>query len=217
MTAPAPEPGQLPVPPALQVEGLSFAYPSRPLFANWNASFAPGLHLVCGDDGCGKTTLLRLLSGELAAHAGLLQLGSYSPADDLQGYQRQLFRTDPTAQTFDTMTPVQWFDSLRSRYPAFDMAQAQVLLQRLFLQEHLHKTGHMLSTGSRRKVWLVAALASGAALLLIDQPFAALDAPSIRAVTELLQASGDAAQQVIVLADYEAPAGLRLTQTLQLG
>jgi hypothetical protein len=33
----------------------------------------------------------------------------------------------------------------------------------------------------------------------------------------LLQASGDAAQQVIVLADYEAPAGLRLDQTLHLG
>jgi ABC-type multidrug transport system ATPase subunit len=201
----------------LHVEGLCFAYPSRPLFAQWHARFAPGLHVVCGDDGCGKTSLLRLLAADLAPQAGRLQMGRHSPTDDLQGYQRQVFRTDPTAQTFDAMTPVQWFDSLRSRHPTFDMAQAQVLLQSLFLQEHLHKTGHMLSTGSRRKVWLVAALASGAALLLIDQPFAALDAPSIRAVTELLQESGDAAQQVTVLADYEAPAGLRLTQTLQLG
>lgn len=203
--------------PTLHVEDLCFAYPSRPLFAQWQARFAPGLHMVCGDDGCGKTSLLRLLAADLAPQAGRLQLGRFSPADDLQGYQQQVFRTDPTAQTFDSMAPLAWFDILRSRYPAFDMAQAQMLLQRLFLQEHLHKTGHMLSTGSRRKVWLVAVLASGAALVLIDQPFAALDAPSIRVVTELLQASGDAAQQVIVLADYEAPAGLRLDQTLHLG
>ena len=52
------------------------------------------------------------------------------------------------------------------------------------------------------------ALASGADLLLIDQPFAALDAPSIRAVTELLQQVAQAADRVVVVADYEAPAGL---------
>ncbi|MEP6969796.1 MAG: hypothetical protein ABJA49_05090, partial [Betaproteobacteria bacterium] len=55
---------------ALQIEGLSFGYPSRPLFEHWSATFAPGLHLVCGGDGCGKTTLLRLLAADLTAQAG---------------------------------------------------------------------------------------------------------------------------------------------------
>jgi ABC-type multidrug transport system ATPase subunit len=90
------------------------------------------------------------------------------------------------------------------------------LLERLFLQQHLQKTGHMMSTGSRRKVWLAAALASGAAVALLDQPFAALDAPSIRAVTELLRQAAGSAGRVIVLADYEAPAGIHLMQTLRL-
>jgi hypothetical protein len=45
----------------------------------------------------------------------------------------------------------------------------------------------MLSTGSKRKVWLAAGFASGADLLLLDEPFAALDAPSIAFVKELLQ------------------------------
>ena len=197
----------------LRVDGLSFSYPSRALFKDWEATFLPGLHLVCGDDGCGKTTLLRLLAADLGAQAGEIRLGRFALTDDAPTYRRQLFRTDPTSDVFDDMTPLQWFEKLRGAHAGFDMASAEKLLVQLFLQEHLHKTGHMLSTGSRRKVWLAAALASGADLVLIDQPFAALDAPSIRAVTELLQQAGQAADRIVVVADYEAPAGLTFTST----
>lgn len=193
-----------------------FAHPAQPLFDGWRARFGPGLHLVCGGDGSGKTTLLRLLAAELPAQAGELQLASVRLADNAAAYRRQVFRTDPASDAFDDKNPLQWFEALRRRYPAFDTLRAEQLLERLFLRPHLHKTGNMLSTGSRRKVWLAAALASGAAVLLLDQPFAALDAPSIRVVTDLLQQAGDAAQQVIVLADHEAPAALRLTQTFDL-
>ena len=194
--------------PVLRVVGLTFAYPSRSIFDHWSATFASGLHLVCGDDGCGKTTLLRLLAADLVAQAGDIELGRFALADDADRYRRQVFLTRPASDALDDLTPLQWFEGLRGAYAGFDMARAEGLLVQLFLQEHLHKTGHMMSTGSRRKVWLVAALASGADLLLIDQPFAALDAPSIRAVTELLQQVAQAADRVVVVADYEAPAGL---------
>lgn len=197
--------------PVLSVAGLSFAYPLRPMFERWSATFASGLHLVCGADGCGKTTLLRLLAADLLAQAGDIRLGRFALADDAHSYRQQLFLTHPTSDLFDDMTPLHWFEGLRSAHSGFDMARAEKLLVQLFLQEHLHKTGHMLSTGSRRKVWLAAALASGADLLLIDQPFAALDAPSIRAVAGLLQQAGQAADRIVVVADYEAPAGLTFT------
>ena len=203
--------------PVLQVDGLSFAYPSHPLFDRWSARFAPGLHLVCGDDGCGKTTLLRLLAGELMPQAGDLRLGSLRLADDAQRYRQQMFRTDPVSAAFDALTPLQWLDNLRGRHAGFDPTLAEALLARLFLQEHLHKTGHMLSTGSRRKVWLATALASRASVILIDQPFAALDAPSIRVVTELLQELGHSGRHIVIIADYESRAGLSLSQVLTLG
>lgn len=202
--------------PVLRVDGLRFAYPSRPVFDGWSARFTAGLHLVCGDDGCGKTTLLRLLAGELLPQAGNLQLGPQRLADDAQNYRRQLFRTDPASGAFDALTPIQWFEGLCGLHDAFDLVLAHALLGRLFLQEHLHKTGHMLPTGSRRKVWLVAALASNAPLVLIDQPFAALDAPSIRAVTDLLQEVGCSGQPIVILADHESPPGLEPSQVLTL-
>ena len=75
----------------------------------------------------------------------------------------------------------------------------------------------MLSTGSKRKVWLAAACASGAPLTLLDEPFAALDKTSIRCLLGVL---GDAAaqpQRAWVLADYVAPPGVPLAWQLDLG
>lgn len=200
----------------LRVDDLCFAYPSRPLFTHWCAAFSPGLHLVCGDDGSGKTTLMRLLAGELAAQSGSLQIGDTRLSDDASVYRQQVFRTDPASQAFEQLTPMAWFAQLQSLYPAFDMVLAAQLIEPLFLQPHLDKTGHMMSTGSRRKVWLLAALAAQTPVVLIEQPFAALDVPSIRVVTALLQQAGRRPARAIVLADYEAPPGLRLAQHIAL-
>ena len=75
---------------------------------------------------------------------------------------------------------------------------------------------YMLSAGSRRKVWLSAAFASGAPLVLIDQPFAALDAPSIRLLREVLQEFDGQSRRTCVLADYEAPMGVRVSACIHL-
>lgn len=201
----------------LRVDDLCFAYPSRPLFVHWRAAVAPGLYLVSGDDGSGKTTLLRLLAGELPAQSGQLQIGDFLLSDDAPAYRRQVFRTDPASEAFAQWTAMAWFAQLLEPYPAFDMALAARLLEQLFLAPHRSKTGHMMSTGSRRKVWLAAALASGAPVVLIDQPFAALDTPSIRVVTELLQQAARPSGRVVMLADYEVPRGLQLNGRIVLG
>jgi energy-coupling factor transporter ATP-binding protein EcfA2 len=74
----------------------------------------------------------------------------------------------------------------------------------------------MLSTGSKRKVWLAAAFASGAAVTLLDEPFAALDKASINLVLELLQDAAIHATRAWVVADYEAPRGVPLALTISL-
>ena len=57
-------------PAILEVKRLGFRYPERTLFSNWSASLSLGVTLVLGGDGRGKTTLLRLLAGDLTAGAG---------------------------------------------------------------------------------------------------------------------------------------------------
>lgn len=201
----------------LRVLKLCFAYPDRALFTGWSATISPGLTLVRGGDGCGKSSLLRLLAGQLPPDAGELQLQDVSLRDAPHRYRAKVFFTEPRSQAFDQLTPVQYFESQRSAYPAFDDELLDRLVDGFALDEQMGKQLFMLSTGSKRKVLLAAAFASGAALTLLDMPFAALDKASIGFVMELLEEASTHSQRAWVVADYAAPAGLRLVSVIDLG
>jgi ABC-type cobalamin/Fe3+-siderophores transport system ATPase subunit len=66
----------------------------------------------------------------------------------------------------------------------------------------------MLSTGSRRKVWWVAAFAANTSVVLLDQPFAALDGPSSRFLCELLDEASGHTDRAWLLADHGVPQGV---------
>jgi energy-coupling factor transporter ATP-binding protein EcfA2 len=85
---------------------------------------------------------------------------------------------------------------------------ARRCIEGLALNAHLEKSLFMLSTGTRRKLWLTAALAGNAELVLLDMPYAALDAASCRALNALLTEKAAQALQAWVIADYTLPEGL---------
>ena len=144
----------------------------------------PGLVAVTGDEGAGKTGLLRRLCEQQADGPSLwLDLS-------LPGQEEQ--------------TPAQVWDALRQRCPLWDEPLQQELIEALGLQPHLDKTLFMLSTGSRRKVALVGLLSSGAKVTCLDQPYAALDAASIRVIRDFLLDVADHPTRTWVVADYEA-------------
>jgi len=92
----------------------------------------------------------------------------------------------------------------------------QDLTQELDMHRHLDKRLNMLSAGSRRKVMVIAALASGAAVTLLDQPFAALDLASMRIIQEFLHEAAEHPSRAWIVADYEAPHDLPLARVLNL-
>lgn len=153
----------------------------------------PGLIAITGDEDSGKTTLLRRLGEEPCA----LWLNLSLPGQDDQ-------------------TPPQVWAALQSRCPQWDSPLQHELTQALGLRLHLDKQLFMLSTGSRRKVALVGLLASGATVTCLDQPFAALDAPSARVVRHFLADAAGHASRTWVVADYEADARLPWRRTVAL-
>lgn len=204
-------------PAILQAANLTFHYPGQELFSNWSAAIPAGVTLVRGGDGRGKSSLLRLLAGDLTAQAGRLEIKGVCLEEQPEAYRRQVFWVDPRSEAFDQMTAREYFASLHAAYPGFDDTLLPALAEGLSLTPHLDKKLYMLSTGSKRKVWIAAAFAAGAAVNLLDDAFAGLDKASINFVVKMLnQLAGDAGR-AWVIALYEAPEGVELAALVDLG
>jgi ABC-type transport system involved in cytochrome c biogenesis ATPase subunit len=200
----------------LEVQGLCFAYPECGVLDAWSMALPAGLALVRGDESSGKTTLLRLLAGELRPQAGQITLQGLSASDAPKAYAQQVFWADPRSGDLDKLTARGWLDSLPARYPRWDAAALAAHIDGFTLHEHLDKPLYALSTGSKRKVLMAGALASGAPLTLIDEPVGGLDKPSVGYLTQALAGAAAQAGRVVVVAHYEALPGVQWNQVVSL-
>ncbi|MBA4114505.1 MAG: ABC transporter [Verminephrobacter sp.] len=201
----------------LQVQGLGFSHPQQPVFAGWSARVGPGATLVQGGESSGKTTLLRLLAGALAPAQGQLVLNGTALVQAPEAYRRQVFWMDPRSDALDALTVRAWLQTLPAQHAAWDAAALAAHVQGWGLEEHLDKGFYMLSTGSKRKVLMAAALASGAPLTLIDEPVAGLDHGSVRYLCQALAATSAARPgRAIVVAHYEPLAGVPWRAVIEL-
>lgn len=202
--------------PILQLSGVTYGLADRVLFENWCLNIPAGLTLVRGGDGSGKTRLLAMLAGDVPPAAGELTLKGVSLSTAYEVYRRQVFRVDPRADTHDTLPVDHFFSAVAARYPNFSTTDLADLMAGFSLQEQLGKSLYMLSTGTKRKVLLAAALASGAALTLLDEPFAALDRPSGNFLHEVLADAAHHTSRAFVIADHEAPEDIPLAACIDL-
>lgn len=202
--------------PVLQVRNLRFAYPGQPpLASDWTGSIGPGVTLLHGDTGSGKSTLLRVMAGALAAD-GELALAGARLDEDARAYGSGVFFVDPATDEFDPLTVRACTAALRVGDARFDEAAWQSLADGFGLAPHLEKSMYMLSTGSKRKVWLAAALASGRPLVLLDEPTGGLDAASIRCLWHALAEKARGSLQAVVVASGERTEMPGLAATLEL-
>lgn len=172
-----------------------------------SAALRPGLSLVIGGEGRGKSLLLRLLAGACApAHGRIERLHGpvwYAPTDD---------------PSDDAQVASDWLAARRT--PGWRDDRVPTLANALGLAEHLGKPLAMLSRGSRRKLAVLGAAVSDASLVLLDQPWAALDSRSCRVLDELLGEAAEQTRSAWVVADHALPAtvdGLPLAGCIALG
>ncbi len=153
-----------------------------------------GLNAVVGDEGSGKTRFLWQLCD---AQPNAVCLDTRLPDLD------QLSAEEFLAQR--KSCHAQWSDRL-----------CQELSTALDLNVHLGKKLFMLSTGSRRKVALVALLSSGAQFICLDQPFSALDQVSVAVLCEFLNDMAENPSRAWLVADYEANPNIKWANVIRL-
>ena len=193
---------------ALQWNAVEFAYPDAgPVLAGWQWQAQPGLVQLVDGYSVGKTTALQLLAGRLPVGGDALLIDGQTPAQ-LQSAHAVFWHEPRRPETMpaDTTTLARWTDSLRQHFAHWDDDWLEELQMGLGLYPHWHKPLLALSTGSLRKAVMALGLASGAKLVLLDEPLSGLDKPALEWVPQALQ---HAAQRFahtgryLVVAHYE--------------
>ena len=131
------------------------------------------VHGFLGPNGAGKSTTIRILLGLLRADRGFANVLGRDPWRDATDLHRQLAYVPGDVVLWPSLSGGEVIDLLGRLRGGIDEERRRRLVKRFELDET--KKGKAYSKGNRQKVALVAALASGVPLLVLDEPTAGLD------------------------------------------
>ncbi len=163
---------------ALQFETVSYQYPSEDfdIIDRLSFSVTPGsFHCIIGVSGCGKSTIFRLTNGLLKAKNGTIKVDGVSVAEQKRvcGYMPQkdlLFPWRTVGENLALPLEIQGGYSKKAQREKIDAALSDVGLEGCF-----DKWPHELSGGMRQRAAFARTMLTGSDLLLLDEPFSALD------------------------------------------
>jgi putative hydroxymethylpyrimidine transport system ATP-binding protein len=166
---------------------------------------------LLGASGVGKTTILRLIAG---LDTGVDFTGQVTASDGapLTGRIAFMGQSDLLAPWLDAMGNVTLGARLRGKAP--DIERARELIARLGLTDHAKKRPHMLSGGQRQRVALARTLMEDRPVILLDEPFSALDA---RMRADMQELAGEMlAGRTVLLVTHEPGEAARLSHAAYL-
>lgn len=166
--------------PACDIQGLSKFFGDVPVFENLGLRVLPSQILaVVGPNGAGKTTLLRCIAGLANTNAGRIQIAGevVDSGRDQPEVRRRLGVAFDEPALYEDLTAWQHARFVAGAWGVRDVAPVfSELLEGFRLTDRAHDQVGLLSRGMRQKVALALALCHPADLLLVDEPFAGLDA-----------------------------------------
>ena len=207
----------------VEIRDLNFTYDSRPILTGINMMIPRGTVVaVMGSSGCGKTTTLRLIGGQLKPTSGEVRVGGkvvhQLDADGLYGLRRRMGMLFQFGALFTDMSV---FDNI-----AFQMREHTDLPETVIRDLVLMKLNAVglrgahdlmpaeLSGGMARRVALARAVAIDPMLIMYDEPFAGLDPISLAVVGQTIRRLNDALGATSILVTHDVVESLQIVDYL---
>src|ERR1700735_3755265 len=159
---------------AIEARGLRKSFGQATALDGLDLTVRAGeVHAFLGPNGAGKTTTIRILLGLLRKDGGEVSLLGSDPWRDAVELHRRLAYVPGDVTLWPSLTGGEIIDLLGDLRGGIDAVRQKTLTERFDLDTS--KKARAYSRGNRQKVALIAALASRAELLLLDEPTAGLD------------------------------------------
>jgi manganese/iron transport system ATP-binding protein len=201
------EVGQAALEPSIDVNGLTVVYPNGHT-ALIDVSFSLGPGTICGlagPNGSGKSTLFKALMGFVRPARGEVRICGLPVSEALK---RRMVAYVPQSEEVDWNFPVLVEDVvMMGRYGhmnllriprAADRREVDVALERVGMSELRNRQIGELSGGQRKRVFLARAIAQGAGIILLDEPFTGVDVKTETSIVALLRELREAGNLMLV-------------------
>lgn len=190
--------------PSIDLHELDFAFPATRLFSGLSLSISgPSLVALLGASGSGKSTLLRLIAGVLKPQKGSIRMSPHNPGSVAWVPQdATLFPwlsvegniAFPMTLSWNSKTEVKDVNSARRICEIADGLSISSILKRFPIA---------ISGGQKRRASIGRALAAGSKILLMDEPFSALDPQTRADVRRLIRRTCRENEMIVILATHD--------------
>ncbi len=198
--------------PLIKIRGLQFARGSRRIFDGIDMDIPRGqVTAVMGPSGTGKTTLLRLIGGQLKPHAGSIEVdGLEVPNLSTTALYQLRKRMGMLFQSGALLTDLTVFENVA--FPIREHTQLPESLIRHLVLMKLHAVGlrgardlmpSQLSGGMARRVALARALALDPMMIMYDEPFTGQDPISMGVLVRLIRSFNDALSLTSIIVSHD--------------
>jgi ABC-type multidrug transport system ATPase subunit len=175
----------------LVINNLHKAFHQKQLFQNYNQVFNPSEIIgLIGENGCGKTTLIKIICGILTADKGSILYGQLSIERQRAAIMKDI------GVLFDGTRHLHWrltcwdnylyFAGLKGCFGKALKSYGITLFTYFGIENHINARVESLSLGTKRKVSLCCALANNPSILLLDEPTNGLDEKSKQTLSQFL-------------------------------
>ena len=207
----------------VEIDAVSFGYGRRPVLEGISMRMPRGkVVAIMGGSGCGKTTLLRLIGGQLRPTRGSIRVGGRAVHElDRDGLYALRRRMSMLFQFGALFTDLSVFDNVA--FPLREHADLPEAMVRDLVLMKLEAVGlrgaHALmpaelSGGMARRVALARAVVMDPMLVMYDEPFAGLDPISMSVVGSLIRRLNDALGATSIIVTHDVVESLQIVDYL---